>query len=93
MDIDGVVERKGNFLVLETKNPNEKMPDGQIYTLQAFARRGDSVLVANHTVPELITGFEIWRNGSVDRSEGDMYEMARRVRQWFEWANTARWRW
>lgn len=35
MDFDGVIERKGNFLVMETKNLNVPVPQGQIFTLES----------------------------------------------------------
>ena len=35
MDFDGVVERKGNFIVFETKNPGTPIPLGQMYTFES----------------------------------------------------------
>jgi len=35
MDFDGVVERKGNFIIFETKNIDTPIPDGQLYTLES----------------------------------------------------------
>lgn len=36
-DIDGICERKGNFLVMEWKRPGEKVSEGQKRLLQALA--------------------------------------------------------
>jgi hypothetical protein len=36
-NIDGIAERKGKFLVMEWKRPNEKVSDGQKRLLQALA--------------------------------------------------------
>jgi hypothetical protein len=40
MDFDGVVERKGNFLVMETKGVGVPVPRGQMYTLESAYRIG-----------------------------------------------------
>lgn len=37
-DIDGFVERRGRFLVIETKEPTAKVSQGQEITFQALAR-------------------------------------------------------
>jgi len=37
-DIDGFVERKGKFLLLETKSPNSSIPDGQQITFDALRK-------------------------------------------------------
>ena len=38
MDIDGVVERRGHFLMLESKGLGADIPKGQLLTLEAFHR-------------------------------------------------------
>lgn len=40
MDFDGVVERKGNFIVFETKGVNVPVPKGQLITLDAAYNLG-----------------------------------------------------
>lgn len=40
MDIDGITERKGHFLIFETKGVGNPIPAGQFYTLQALYRLG-----------------------------------------------------
>ena len=40
MDIDGLTERKGHFLIFETKGIGNPIPAGQFYTLQALYRLG-----------------------------------------------------
>lgn len=40
MDFDGVVERKGNFIVFETKDKGLTVPQGQLITLGRFWERG-----------------------------------------------------
>lgn len=40
MDFDGVVERNGNFLVMETKREGASIPNGQLITLRRLHARG-----------------------------------------------------
>ena len=45
-DIDGLVERNGKFLILETKQPGAQIPTGQHIMFRNFIKRqGDAVLV------------------------------------------------
>jgi len=37
-DIDGIIERKGHFLVMESKNELEKLPQGQAILLEQLSR-------------------------------------------------------
>ena len=45
MDFDGVVERKGNFLVFETKDIGVPVPKGQQYALEALWRKGCATIL------------------------------------------------
>jgi hypothetical protein len=40
MDVDGMVERGGNFLLFETKDMGKFVPEGQLRTLRALYRLG-----------------------------------------------------
>lgn len=40
MDFDGVVERKGNFLIMETKGFGVPVPKGQMFTFESAYRLG-----------------------------------------------------
>ena len=40
MDLDAVVERRGNFVLFETKNPGVPIPQGQQITLNSFYNLG-----------------------------------------------------
>ena len=90
-DIDGIVERNGQMLVIENKKPNEKMPYGQKLTLESFAAQGHTVLVVYGNSPEEITSYEIWRLSSRQRHDSaTTEEVKRRVESWFAWANSIR---
>lgn len=44
-DIDGIVERKGHLLVIETKRPGERMEKGQRLLFAEIVRQGHMVIV------------------------------------------------
>lgn len=54
MDFDGVVERRGNFIVFETKGVGVPIPDGQLFTLEAIHKLDVFTVVFIHgkTAPE-----------------------------------------
>ena len=87
MDFDGVVERKGNFILFETKNLNVPVPAGQMYTLEAAHRLGCFTIFLIHgkTTPE---SAQIWYPGT-DRRE--TYEGADAIREkvgaWYAYAD------
>ena len=89
MDWDGVVERYGNFIVFETKNPGIEIPMGQRITLEAAHKTGlfTIMLIWGKSCPE---NFEVWfPNGKIRKYEG--IEKARQVvMKWFEYANASR---
>ena len=45
MDFDGVVERKGNFILFETKNLGVPIQEGQLRTLKAAHSLGCFTIV------------------------------------------------
>jgi len=85
-DVDGLVERKGKFLMLETKQLGATIPEGQRLTHKAFVAQGNSVIVvwgsANH--PERILAM------SPANPDGRLFENAslqtlkNLVTYWFE---------
>jgi len=57
-NLDGIIERKGKFLVMEWKRPNEKSNKGQIRLLCALAEnpKFEVLLIKGHTdngIPEI----------------------------------------
>lgn len=86
MDFDGVVERKGNFILFETKNLGVPIPDGQIYTLQAAHRLGCFTIFLIHgkTAPEMA---QVWYPGTEKRHVFEGVDAIReRVAAWYEYA-------
>ncbi len=46
MDLDFVLEKKGNVLIMENKPEGLALPMGQLFTLQTFRRMGADVWIA-----------------------------------------------
>ena len=94
MDFDAVVERHGNFLVFETKEPGASIPRGQEITLKTAVRTGHFwVVVLYAKVAEQITGWELWYLGTkskkfrIKKFEGNAADLTAFCRRWFLWAS------
>jgi hypothetical protein len=90
MDIDGFLEVKGRFLVLESKPPDGLLSGGQYRALQALSQTpGFHVVVVEGYPPSEVVRWEmmgIMVNGKVHRGEG-WDTLFKLVGQWFEWAD------
>jgi len=87
MDFDGVVERKGNFILFETKNLGVPIPDGQMYTLQAAHALGCFTIFLIHgkTKPE---SAQIWYPGTRAREVYEGVDAIReKVSSWYAYAD------
>jgi hypothetical protein len=91
-DIDGIVERKGWFLLIETKYPGAEIPTGQ--------RRLHDALIANGRFTVMV----IWgeknnpRDVLIRQSDGvetrrktSTEDIHRAIARWFEYADTGKW--
>ena len=90
MDFDGVVERKGNFILFETKNLGVPIPAGQMYTLEAAHRLGCFTIVLIHgkTSPE---SAEFWYPGVGKRETYQGIEAIKsKVSGWYSYAEKNR---
>ena len=59
-NVDGILERKGKFLILEWKRENEEVSKGQQYMLQALASKPDFtviILIGNTDTETIINRF------------------------------------
>lgn len=95
MDIDGIVERRGKFLLFETKAPGKAIPQGQRITLKALIMLGQGkihLMVLYGKTSGEIVGMEEWyyQNGNVAITECDCDSayVLQRARNWFQYANT-----
>lgn len=93
MDFDGVIERKGNFLVFETKAVGVPVPQGQIYTFESFYRLGVAtiVFIEGKTSPELA---KVWCQpgfkGGVkmgNHKPVNSERLSKFCSEWYEFAN------
>lgn len=94
MDIDAIVERRGKFLIFESKEPDKDVPQGQIITLQQLIRLGRgkiNVFILYGKTPLEIIAMDEWywlnSNVSTNFRECDAQYVLERTSQWFEWAN------
>jgi hypothetical protein len=86
-DIDGFVERNGNFLYIETKKPGIKIPLGQRIVFRRFTKSGSAVLViwGHRNKPEkalLLFGKDKYKHDPANEET-----IIRIVSRWFVWAN------
>lgn len=92
MDIDGVVERKGQFLVFETKNMGVPIPKGQLYTLERLHRLNcfTIMIIYGKQRPETC---ECWYPGTTARRIlSSKQEAIDFVANWYRWADQQGWR-
>lgn len=87
MDFDGVVERKGNFILFETKDLGVPIPVGQMYTLESAHRLGCFAIFLIHgkTHPE---SCQIWYPGTDKREVVEGVEKIKaKVSAWYAYAD------
>lgn len=89
MDFDGVVERRGNFLVFETKAPGALMSKGQRLTLLALIRDRRFTVVYTAKTPETITGWEVWTRQGTQQIIGDCDDLKAWCVDWYQRVNAA----
>jgi hypothetical protein len=83
-DLDGIVERRGHFLVVETKPRNELMTKGQSLLLDAFARMTNFTVLVIYGEPNHPTAMRHWPN---PERPADAAAVQSFVRQWWQYAN------
>jgi hypothetical protein len=93
MDFDAVVERRGHFLVFETKSGDVPIPEGQIYTLESAVKNlGIMLIVLRAKSAEGVNGWDFWhRSKSRDvvkqHFEGNYSDLVDFVGRWFKMAS------
>lgn len=87
-DLDGIVERNGHFLCFETKVLNTQVPLGQYLTLKALVKIGFFTVMIIWGPKDTPRRLAVWdRNGEVKPYDADLFELRRRVADWYRWAN------
>jgi len=84
-DVDGIVERKGRFLILEGKPPDKPLSKGQRILFERLARlEGFTVIIIRGYPPRDVIGWQVIGKGNYD---GGLDDLRKFVRRWFEWAD------
>ena len=95
-DINGIVETKGRFLLMETKRPEERvMSKGQLFTLESFLAQGHYVLILFGTDMHNLVAAEAWCPTKTKTTYFrhifakpiDLSELQNWVSRWFAWAD------
>lgn len=93
MDFDGVVERKGNFIIIETKNMGVPVPLGQMITLESIYKLDvfTVIFIQGKSTPELA---KVWcqpgfKGGKKmdEYKETDVKRMQGFLSEWYEYVN------
>jgi len=87
MDFDGVIERKGNFLVFESKTSGAKVPKGQLITLKQLWKmsRFTICFIWGKKYPEKAQF--IYPGNPYSKEYRGVKLIKEKTRQWFLWAN------
>jgi hypothetical protein len=96
-DVDGIVERNGNYLVFEEKHPNVELGIGQARMLNDLnMKHGMTIFIIwGDTEIPIIESMSIWRPyGKTNAYEegrqkipADIELLRHKCRQWFDWAD------
>lgn len=87
MDFDAVVERRGAFLVFETKAPGVPLPTGQRLTLERLVQDRRFTVVFCAKRPEDIDGWEILSRNGRTYMPGDAEALKYWCAAWFDFQN------
>jgi hypothetical protein len=89
-DIDGFVERKGKFLVIETKLPSiEKIPTGQMRMFREMLKTGLFTILIVYGNPGEPERGTLWKSttSKIEFEEMDLEDFHSIVENWFRWAD------
>lgn len=94
MDFDGLVERKGNFILFETKNVGVEVPEGQLYTFKSTYNLGcfTILFIQGKSRPEFIkvwcqTNFHGGKIFDEYQPVTDLEKVRKLVSDWYEFAD------
>ncbi len=90
MDLDGLIERRGRFLVIETKLPGVPIPVGQEITLKALMNTGWMTVLVIWGHPGRPEMCELWHEQRVYAYDPCNIDKLRAiVSRWYAWADAA----
>lgn len=91
-DIDGFVERKGKFLVLETKKLNVPVKQGQWWTFNELVATGRFTVIivwGGTDMPEEMQVLYPQPYKTTDKRKASIDDLRRVVKWWFQYADTS----
>lgn len=83
-DIDGLIERKGRFLLLETKSPNKEIPKGQQVMFDHLIGLGCFTVIVLWGEPNRPDFIQIWGK---DKKPTCLDDFRKLVSRWYRWAD------
>jgi len=90
-NVDGICERKGQFLVMEWKRTNEQISKGQEYLLKAFAKLPNFIVLIIYGDTDNGTNVEkfylVNQDGSCTLAGSNFEALKQYYLQWYEYAN------
>lgn len=90
-NVDGICERKGQFLVMEWKRTNEEISKGQEYLLKAFAKLPNFIVLIIYGDTDNGTNVEkvylVNQDGSCNQIGSNWVDLQKYYLQWYEYAN------
>jgi len=90
-DIDGIVERNGQFLIMEWKNPGEKLSEGQKIMLKSLAKKEGFIvlIIVGNTDDETVVEsyWQITQDGEFMKCGTSFTELKQFYRDWYSLAN------
>lgn len=87
-DLDGFVERRGQFLVLETKRPGVGIPVGQRLTFEALVRLPQFTVIVIWGKRDEPQAVQVWtQKGKQTYRHADLALLRRIVSAWYACAN------
>ena len=92
-DVDGIVEIRGCFCLLEWKSGTAPLPRGQERMMIAFTRQpGNIVFVVNGNAQTMVvTGyFVFWHGKRMEPVQATLGTVKERIRKWVAWVQAER---
>jgi len=88
-DLDGIVERKGHFLVVEFKQPSVTLlPMGQLIMFQQLNKLGCFTILIIYGEPNIPERYEIWQeSGLQEKAECHLDGIKFLMKNWFDKVN------
>ena len=93
-DVDGVIERKGSFLLLEAKQPGASMPLGQKIMFSSFLKLPQFTVIELWGRKNKVESLRVSRKKkTVSMNPATNADLKKIVKWWYECANRKKFNW